>query len=41
MLLFDRISGRRTGPTLQMVLNAKLVVRDSCGASLKPISSPA
>jgi LacI family transcriptional regulator, galactose operon repressor len=33
-LLFDRISGRRTGPTVQMVLNATLVVRDSCGANL-------
>lgn len=34
-LLFDRISERRTGPAVQMVLNAKLVVRDSCGASLR------
>src|SRR5690606_1091818 len=34
-LLFDRISGRRTGAPIQMVLNAKLIVRDSCGAGLK------
>lgn len=34
-LLFDRISGRRTGPTVQMVLDATLVVRDSCGAGLR------
>jgi LacI family transcriptional regulator len=33
-LLFDRISGRRSGPTVQMVLNTTLVVRDSCGANL-------
>jgi LacI family transcriptional regulator len=44
MLLFDRISGRRTGPTVQMVLNAKLIVRDSCGANMRrgeALSSPA
>jgi len=35
MLLFDRISGRRTGPTVQMVLNASLIVRESCGVHLK------
>ena len=35
-LLFDRISGRRTGAPIQMVLNAKLIVRDSCGANLPP-----
>jgi len=34
-LLFDRISGQRTGPTVQMVLDATLVVRDSCGANAK------
>lgn len=34
-LLFDRISGRRTGAPIQMVLNATLIVRDSCGAGLK------
>lgn len=34
-LLFDRISGRRTGAPVEMVLKAKLVVRDSCGESLK------
>ncbi len=33
-LLFDRISGRRTGAPVQMVLNARLIVRDSCGAGL-------
>lgn len=33
-LLFDRISGRRTGAPIQMVLNATLIVRDSCGANL-------
>ena len=37
MLLFDRISGRRTGPTVQMTLNSKLIVRDSCGASLRQV----
>jgi LacI family transcriptional regulator len=46
MLLFDRISGRRTGPTVQMVLNATLIVRDSCGVNLRNtrplrLSSPA
>lgn len=34
-LLFDRISGRRTGPTVQMVLDTTLVIRDSCGANAK------
>jgi LacI family transcriptional regulator len=33
-LLFDRISGRRTGAPVRVVLNAKLIVRDSCGANL-------
>ena len=33
-LLFDRISGRRTGAPVQIVLGAKLIVRDSCGAQL-------
>jgi LacI family transcriptional regulator len=33
-LLFDRISGRRTGAPVQMVLNTRLIVRDSCGANL-------
>ena len=32
-LLFDRISGRRSGPAVQMVLNDRLLVRDSCGAA--------
>jgi LacI family transcriptional regulator len=46
MLLFDRISGRRSGPTVQMVLNATLIVRDSCGVNLRRpeplrLSSPA
>jgi LacI family transcriptional regulator len=35
LLLLDRISGRRTGPTVQMVLNSTLIVRDSCGANLR------
>jgi LacI family transcriptional regulator len=33
-LLFDRISGRRTGAPVQMMLKARLIVRDSCGANL-------
>lgn len=33
-LLFDRISGRRTGPSIQMRLGAKLILRESCGRSL-------
>jgi LacI family transcriptional regulator len=33
-LLFDRISGRRTGPSIEMRLSAKLVVRESCGRLL-------
>jgi LacI family transcriptional regulator len=33
-LLFDRISGRRAGASVQMVLKAKMIVRDSCGANL-------
>jgi LacI family transcriptional regulator len=34
-LLFDRISGRRTGTPVEMVLKAKLIIRDSCGAGRK------
>jgi LacI family transcriptional regulator len=33
-LLFDRISGRRTGAPVEMVLKARLVVRDSAGEHL-------
>lgn len=31
-MLFDRISGRRTGEPVQVTLAAKLIVRESCGA---------
>ncbi|HEY1779048.1 MAG TPA: LacI family DNA-binding transcriptional regulator [Roseiarcus sp.] len=40
-LLFDRIAGRRTGAPVQMTLNARLIVRDSCGAHLTRKASPA
>lgn len=33
-LLLDRIAGRRTGAPIEMVLKAKLIVRDSCGEAL-------
>ncbi|MFC5586830.1 LacI family DNA-binding transcriptional regulator [Nitratireductor kimnyeongensis] len=34
-LLFDRLSGRRTGDPVQLTLATRLIVRDSCGAGLK------
>jgi LacI family transcriptional regulator len=34
-LLFDRMSKRRTGPPIKLVLDTKLLVRESCGYSLR------
>lgn len=33
-LLFDRISKKRTGPAVKLVLGTTMIVRDSCGAGL-------
>lgn len=34
-LLFDRMSKRRTGPPIKLVLDTKLLIRESCGYSLR------
>jgi LacI family transcriptional regulator len=34
-LLFDRMAKRRTGPPVRMVLDTKLLVRESCGYGLR------
>jgi LacI family transcriptional regulator len=33
-LLFDRLAERRTGPAIRVLLDTKLIVRDSCGSNL-------
>jgi len=33
-LLFDRLAKRRTGPAMRVLLDTKLIVRDSCGSRL-------
>jgi len=35
-LLFDRMSKRRTGGPIKLVLDGKLLVRESCGYALRP-----